>query len=59
MKERSNLLPYLKGGGSLWAGRCPLQPSSAPWAGVMGAARASTAGHLPPAFNAMNEAQTA
>jgi len=25
----------------------------------MGAARASTAGHLPPAFNAMNEAQTA
>jgi len=25
----------------------------------MGAARASTAAHLPPAFNAMNEAQTA
>jgi hypothetical protein len=35
-KLNSDLLPALKGGGS-------------PWAGVMGAARVSTAGHPPPA----------
>ncbi len=48
----------LPGADAPWGGAL-VPPLSAPWAGVMGAAWASTAGHLPPAFNDLSETQTA